>query len=132
MTIARSHENGSAVGDRSATRARPLVAQPLLMCGTIVDDDARGETMSCECRQLDEALVIARAVAASIERYVASGGSTGSIYVRLARAHALGTCDDLERAIEDHRRGGQCREEAPRSDVTTLTIAAVVATAPAR
>lgn len=64
--------------------------------------------MSCECTELDDALATARALAATLDRYVTRTPSCASIHLRLARAHALGTCDDLERALDEHRRDGHC------------------------
>ena len=64
--------------------------------------------MACECKQLERALGAARAVAAIIERDCERPDP--SIRLRLARAHVLGACDELEGALDDHRRGARCEE----------------------
>ena len=64
--------------------------------------------MACECNQLERAFRAARAMATMIE--CDCEGHRLSIHVRLARAHALGACDELLRALEDHRQGGRCED----------------------
>lgn len=66
--------------------------------------------MSCSCKEIARALFEARLVASEVER-VCSGVAAPSIRLRLARAHALGVCDELDRELEGGRAECACRRQ---------------------
>lgn len=67
--------------------------------------------MACVCMQLEKTLRVARSAAEMIEQGALSGTQAPAIRrIRLARAYALGACDELESALEEHRREARCEE----------------------